>query len=290
VRAAYAALALGIVGGIWLATTVLSTGGDRPATVAEALGVEPPGQALDRRRAEATAALVARCMADHGLRWTPVVEPPPAVPDPDLRPVEWAGRWGFGASTMVGRQASVTAGDPNLAAIAGLPAVKRAAYLRALHGDGSAPGCLTTASKTVYGLRDRLLAPLRSDLQALDALIAASPAATRALAAWRTCVGPVATGLTPDRRTLPGALLERFVDRTTAVGPGIAGVVGLAALQADERRVATAVARCELAVLEERSRVASVHEAAFVEEHRDALASIGAAIRAAEAALPTLPP
>jgi hypothetical protein len=290
VRAAYAALALGIVGGIWLATSVLSTGVDRPATVAEALGVEPPGPALDRRRAEATAALVTRCMADHGLRWTPVVEQPLAVPDPDLGPVEWAGWWGFGASTMIGPPAGRPEADPNMAAVAGLPAAERAAYLRALHGDGSAPGCLTTASESVHGLRDRLLAPLRPDLLALDARIGADPAAAQALAAWRRCVGPVAPGLTPDRRTLPGALLERFVGRTTTMGPGIPGVVGLAALQADERRVAAAVARCELAFIEDRSRVAVAHEAAFVEEHRDALAAIGAAIRAAEAALPTLPP
>jgi hypothetical protein len=290
VRAAYAALGLGIAGGIWLATTVLSTGVDRPVTVAEALGVEPAGPALDRRRAEATAALAASCMADRGLRWTPVVEPLPAVPDPDLGPIEWAGRWGFGASTMVGRPAAVTTADPNLVAIAGLPAVERAAYLRALHGGGWAPGCLTAASETVYGLRDRLLAAVKSDLQALDARIAADPAAARALAAWRICVGPLAPGLTPDRRTLSGALLERFVGRTAAIGAGIAGLIGLTALQADERRVATAVARCELAFIEDRSRVASAHEAAFVGRHREALASIGAAIRAAEAALPTLPP
>jgi hypothetical protein len=180
--------------------------------------------------------------------------------------------------------------DPNMAAVARLPAAERAAYVRALHGDGSAPGCLTTASESVYGLRDRLLSPLTPDLLALDARIGADPAAARALAAWRSCIGPVAPGLTPDRRTLPGALLERFVGRTTTMGPGIPGVVGLAALQADERRVAAAVARCELAFIEDRSRVAVAHEAAFVEEHRDALAAIGAAIRAAEAALPTLPP
>ena len=289
-RAAYVALVLGIAGGVVLATAVLSTGVDRPATVADALGVEPPGPALDRHRAEAIAVLVARCMASRGLRWTPLPEPLPSVPDPDLGPIEWAGRWGFGASTTLGRPDTSPAPDPNLAALAGAPPVERAIYLRALYGDESSPGCQATASASVYGLRDRLLAPLRPDLEVLDARIAADPAAVRAVADWRTCVEPVAAGLIADRRTLPVALVERFAGRVAAVAPGIAGVIGLAALQAHERRVATTVARCEDAFTADRARAAAPHEAAFVDQHRDRLASIGAAIRAAEAALPTLPP
>jgi hypothetical protein len=291
VRAAYAALILGIAGGIWLATTVLPDAAvARPATVADALAIEPPGPALDRRRAEATAVLVAACMAGHGMPWEPVPEPPPAVPDPDLSPVDWARRWGFGVSTMIGRPEQDPARDPNLASIAAAPPDERDAYRRALLGDASSPGCHATASTSVYGLRDRLLAPLRMSLQALDARIAADPAAARAVAGWRTCVGPVAADLAADRRTLPGALLERFASRSAAIGRGIGGLVGLAALQADERRVATVLARCEVEFTEARAVAAARHEAAFVDERRDTLASIGAAIRAAESALPTMPP
>jgi hypothetical protein len=291
VRAAYAALILGIAGGVWLATAVLpDAAAARPATVADALGVEPGGPALDRRRAEAAAILVAACMASHGLRWTPVVEPPPALPDPHLGPVAWARRWGFGVTTMVDRPKPTPARDPNMTSVAEAQPDERAAYLRALHGDGSSPGCQATESASVYGLRDRLLAPLRSALQALDARIAADPAAARVEAAWRTCVGPVVAGLAADRHTLPGTLLRRFTGRSAAVGLGIGGVVGLAALQADERRVATAVARCEVEFTEARAVAAAPHEAAFVDEHRDTLASVGAAIRAAESALPTMPP
>jgi hypothetical protein len=291
VRAAYAALVLGIAGGVWLATTVLPHAAvDRPATVAEALDVEPAGPALDRRRAEATAVLVAACMAGHGLRWEPIPEPPPAMPDPDLGPIDWARRWGFGVSTMVGWPEGTVARDPNLASVAAAPQGERDAYLRALHGDASSSGCHATASTSVYGLRDRLLAPLRPALLALDARIAADPAAARVVAAWRTCVGPAAAGLAADRRTLPGALLERFAARSAAIGRGIGAVIGLAVLQTDERRVATAVARCEIQFTEARGVAAARHEAAFVDEHRDTLASIGAAIRAAESALPTMPP
>jgi hypothetical protein len=291
VRAAYAALILGITGGIWLATMVLPDAAvHRPATVADALAVDPAGPALDRRRAEATAVLVAACMAGHGMRWEPIPEPPPAMPDPDLGPIDWARRWGFGVSTMVELPEQIVGRDPNLASVAAVPQDERDAYLRALHGDASAAGCQATASASVYGLRDRLLAPLRPALQALDARIAADPAAARVVAAWRTCVGPVAAGLAADRRTLPAALLQRFAGRAAAIGRGIGGLVGLAALQADERRVATAVASCEVEFTEARAAAAAQHEAAFVDEHRDTLVSIGAAIRSAESALPTMPP
>jgi hypothetical protein len=49
-------------------------------------------------------------------------------------------------------------------------------------------------------------------------------------------------------------------------------------------------AGCTTAAAESEESAAAQHEAAFVAEHRAALDSVGAAIRAAEAALPTLPP
>jgi hypothetical protein len=67
-------------------------------------------------------------------------------------------------------------------------------------------------------------------------------------------------------------------------------MAGLFALQTDERRVAAILAGCEAAFARIREPVAAPFEAAFVAHHRDALASVGAAIRDAEAALPTLPP
>ena len=60
-------------------------------------------------------------------------------------------------------------------------------------------------------------------------------------------------------------------------------------LQAEERRVATALAVCELAYARGRSLVAVVHETAFVLAHGPALEAAGAAIRAAEAAYPPDP-
>jgi hypothetical protein len=291
VRAALAAILLGVVGGIGLATVVLSDADERPVTVAAALGLDDD-PALDDRRAQAVAVLIADCMRQRGLRWTAVPEPAPPIPDAELDPVAWARRWGFGLSTMVGTQVPPAPADANAAPIEASevsdPAV-REAYRLALHGAAGSPGCHATATDAVFGARDRLLAPLRPALEALDARIATDPETQRAAAAWRTCVRPITAGLDADRRSLPGALLERYDARVSGLS-GVRSIAGLAALQADERRVATVVAECERAFAAARASAAARHEADFVAEHGTALSSIGAAIRAGEAALPTLPP
>jgi hypothetical protein len=289
VRAAFAVILLGLSGGIGLATAVLSEAGDRPTTVAAALGLDRADPALDARRAEAVAVLIAECMRRRGLHWAAVAEPVLAVPDENLDPVDWARRWGFGVSTMVGNRPDAALLDPNVAAMEANDPSVREAYRGALHGKDGSPGCHPAATDAVFGARDRLLAPLRPALDALDARIAGDPTTQRAAASWRTCVGPVTAGLAADRRSLAAALLERYDAQVRRLA-GLRSVAGLATLQAEERRVATVVAECELAFATARASAAARHEAAFIAEHRAALASIGAAIRAAEAGLPTLPP
>jgi hypothetical protein len=285
VRAAYLALAIGLVGGLGLATAVLSEAADRPTTVAAALGLKNDA-ALDERRSQAVAVLTTACMRRLGLEWAPAVDPMPTVPDADLDPVAWADRWGFGISTAVAQASSPPQTDANLLAVAAMPAAAESVYRIALHGTSDRPGCHETASATVYGLRDRLLAPLRSALDGLEAEIASDPAALRALAAWHECVAAVSGGATIDRRSLPGAVVQRFIGRMSAVRDAR----DLGALQAEERRVAGVLARCEARYVDAKAAAAAPHEGAFLARHREALQAIGAAIRAAEAALPTLPP
>ncbi len=285
-RAAYAALTLGLLAGLWLATTVLSSAGNRPTTVEAALGLGAATAELDARRATAVAVLTATCMRSLGLTWQPVPEPPPDIPDPDLGPVAWADRWGFGVSTITARPAG-SIHDPNLDAITSMPEVRRSRYRAALRGSPGQPGCQETARESVYGLRDRLLRPLRAELEALEAAVTADPGLGRAVADWRGCVGRVADGLPVDRRSLPSALLQRFAARAAAEEPSSPR---LRDIQEDERRVAGVLARCEATYADARTRIAARHEAAFVARNEAALSAVGAAIRTAEAALPTLPP
>jgi hypothetical protein len=97
----------------------------------------------------------------------------------------------------------------------------------------------------------------------------------------------VSGGLPLDRRSLPGALVARFAARTAGMEPGSPR---LGAIQEDERRVAGVLARCEATYVDARTLIAARYEAAFVASHETALRAVGAAIRTAEAALPTLPP
>jgi hypothetical protein len=286
VRAAYGGLTLGLVAGLWLATTMLSSAVNRPTTVEAALGLGAATAEEDARRAAAVAVLTATCMRSLGLTWQPVPEPPPDIPDPDLGPVAWADRWGFGVSSIPARPAG-SADDPNLDAMATMPEALRSRYRAALRGSAGRPGCQETARESVYGLRDRLLRPLRAELEALEASVAADPGLGRAVAVWRGCVGRVADGLPVDRRSLPSALLQRFAARTASVE---AGSPRLRDIQQDERRVAGVLARCEETYEDTRTLIAARYEAAFVARHEAAISAVGAAIRTAEAALPTLPP
>jgi hypothetical protein len=280
-------LLLALIGGLGLAAAVVWGGPTRSTTVAELLGLEPAGAELDARRANAVAALIADCMARLGLSWRPVAEPGPDIPDPALDPVAWADRWGFGVSTTADRPLPPGVADPNLSTLASLPPTAQRDYRLALHGSPGHHGCHEVATERVYGLRDRLLQPIRADLDGLDADIDADPGTAKALATWRGCVAEVSSGLTIDRRTLPGALMERFANGTAAIS---GGRVALRALQTEERRVAGVIARCEVAYGAVRRQVAARNEVRFLATHQEALVRIGAAIRAAEAALPTLPP
>lgn len=180
------------------------------------------------------------------------------------------------------------------AIIAGLAPADRPRFRVALYGDGMGTvGCQGEAADAVFGLRTRLLAPLRAALTRIERAIEADPALDDARQRFADCatrsLGPM--GATPgapthDRGALPAWILDWFGTRLPAV---MGSARALADLQHLERRTATAVARCELRFAHDRTIVARPHETAFVDRYGRVLAGIGAAIRAAEAAYPPAP-
>lgn len=292
-RAAYTVVALAAIGSVLVGAVVVSATAPPPSTVRAALGLDgPDAPGLAERQARAVASATAACMERAGLTYVAVPDPPPTIPDPTLEPVAWAERWGFGVSTSVGTAGATAVADPNAAHAASLAGAAADAYRTALFGRDGAGGCHGSANAAVHGLRERLLAPLRSELLALEAAIEADPGLVAARAAWRACVARATASLalapsllTRDR--LPSSLLEAFERRArSAAGDPRA----LAGVQGQERRVAAAVARCEGRFAEDRSIVARPHEARFLRQHGTALRRIGRAIRDAEAALPGVPP
>jgi hypothetical protein len=132
------------------------------------------------------------------------------------------------------------------------------------------------------------LAPLDDDLAAMRRAIAGDPAGFVAVQAWGRCAA--AAGIdTADRATTVQALMRRLVadlDRIIASGSRTA----LTVLQAEERRLATALARCEKAYASTMTLVRDPYERRFVVEHRAELDRIREAFERGEMSWPTLPP
>lgn len=285
-------VALAVIGSTVLATAVVGATTPPPRTVRAALGLDdtdPSG--LTIRQASAVARRTAACMAAHRLPYVAAPEPPPAIPDPDLDPIAWAGRWGFGVATSVGLTVAPVL-DPNATYAAALGPTDRARYRRVLFGVDGRGGCHGAATTGVYGLRDRALAPLRTAFDALARAIDSDPAMRALRGAWRTCASAATAGLgiaaadhTRDR--LPSVLIEAFAAqaRSTPSHPG-----SLEELRQVERAVAAGIARCESVFIDGREVVAGPHEARFVRAHQAELARIGRTIRDAESALPPAPP
>jgi hypothetical protein len=253
-------------------------------TVQAALGFAAD-PTLDARRAAAVAATIARCMADRGWRYDPVVEPLPDIVDADLDPVAWAERWGLGVSTATRRPIPPPWTDPNLARMAAAPPGRRRAFLDDLVGRPGRDGCQPSAVDRVYGLRPRVLRPLREAFVALEREIAADPDLVAAEDAWSRCAPRIGGDAPRTRVGYAARAVTWFTDRLGAS----ADATELVALRVHERRFAVSLARCDAAYAAARRLVAARHEAPFVARHRARLSALGAAIRRVEAGYPTEP-
>ena len=239
--------------------------------------------------------LVARCMqrarASRGSRGSSHRRPSPT---PISSRSTWAERWGFGVSTDVGRLPQArAASDPNRIGLASLPLADRTAI--------TATPCTGRARVdrvSAVSERRRLSACASVCCHRCDPRSPISmpgspriPARLGALDAWRACVASVAGGVVARPAAFAAdALIERFDARPRARTTP-ASMAGWWRCRPTSGDVAAIVAGCEAAYASDaRAGGRAASKRRFVGDHARRSAAIGAAIRAAEAALPTLPP
>jgi len=268
-----------------------------PRTIAEATGgqVEPSrASSLDRRRAVAVAQLTARCMLARGLPYATGPEDAPGIPDPDLGPVAWADRWGFGLSTSVdGPDIADAPPDevPGGMQAPGPPSGARARIAAALYGSDAVTGCLPLADLAVYGQMDRLLSPLAGDLATLRATERADPRSIAAARKRGDCLRSAGLDATDTASARAMAAIGARLDglMTSGAPDDPTALQALQALQADERHIAGVIARCDVAFVDAARPAIVDAEVVFVRDHLDALLAIRIARQLAEANLPPEP-
>jgi hypothetical protein len=256
--------------------------GRRPVGLADYLGWRD-AQTAERaaREARVVQDRIAACMAALGLPYREFVDPPPAIPDAELGPREWAAKWGFGVSNSIGvLNAMPPATDPNLAYVDSLAPNDQGAYRVALFGSSGRPGCNDQANAAVYGRHDRLLAGLAGDLADLETRIAADPRSVEADAGWMACLS--SASFRPSSRGRFGQeaidLLTRRLEAIMGPPPGDPGFdrSTLEALQTFEIELAVRGFDCDEQVRAIGEAVRLEYEARFVEDHRAALDDIKA--------------
>lgn len=238
-----------------------------------AMSAEQSG-ALRRRELEVVQALVAQCMSSHDMKYVPYLEARNEPPDAELSPLEWAKVWGFGISTAAQLSAQESQPDPNMTYLASLPGPQGQAYRLALFGTatGVTPGCMAEANSAVYRRRERALGDLYPQLAHLAELAARDPRVISAGEEWLACV----SGRVDLRAASAAAMLEYLRLSITAelerIGPvtkpiSEADASALRELQEKERKVAIAVAECDVPRVATADLVLAEYQSAFIREH-----------------------
>jgi hypothetical protein len=256
--------------------------GRRPVGLAAYLGWrDARTPELAAREARVVQHRIAACMGTLGLPYREFVDPPPAIPDADLGPREWAAKWGFGVSTSVGFvNAMPPATDPNLAYIDSLVPSDRETYRAALFGSATKPGCNGQANALVYGRHDRLLAGLAPDLARLEDQVVGDARSVEADAGWMACIATESFRPSGRRRFGQEAidLLTRRLEAIMGPPPGDPDVdrSALAGLQTFEIKLALRGIDCDEQVRAVTEAVRLEAESRFVDAHRAALDDIKA--------------
>jgi hypothetical protein len=264
---------------------------DGQAPVEEQLGLEQEGILQRQGKAEN---LIHDCMKAQGFEYTPVdpqAQRAAIVGQADMSEEDFNKQFGYGITTLYGKEQTVDASNPNVEYRNSLSAADKAAYDQALYGeDPSATfgqaldtgdysrlgGCTKQAAEAVFG-GAAVIQSLQEKLDELDSSILQDGRMVKAVQAWSKCMGDAGFPDLAEQDQVDSTLtakLEAIVGPPDAPDPTY-DQAALTALQAEEVSMVAADITCEkdhISSVEEKVR--AEYEATFREQNADLLKQV----------------
>jgi len=264
-----------------------SNNGDQKP-VEEQLGLEQDGILERQGKAEN---IIRDCMKAQGFDYIPVdpqAQRAALVGQAGMSEEDFNKQFGYGITTLYGKEQTVDAANPNIGIRNGLSDADKAAYDHALYGDDTSAtfgqaldtgdysrlgGCTKEAAEKVFG-GVAVFQSLQEKLDDLDNSILEDDRMVKAVQAWSKCMGDAGfSGLTEQDQvdsTLT-AKLEAIVGPPDAPDPNY-DKAALTALQAEEVAMVAADIKCEkdhISSVEEKVR--AEYESTFREQNASLL-------------------
>jgi len=267
-----------------------SNNGDQ-VPVEEQLGLEQDGILQRQGKAEN---VIRDCMKAQGFDYIPVdpqAQRAAIVGQAGLSEEDFNKQYGYGITTLYGKEQTVDAANPNIAVRNGLSDADKAAYDHALYGDDISAtfgqaldtgdysrlgGCTKTAAEKVFG-GAAVIQSLQQKLDDLDSSILEDDRMVKAVKAWSKCMGDAGFPDLAEQDQVDSTLtakLEAIVGPPDAPDPNY-DKAALTALQAEEVSMVAADIKCEkdhISSVEEKVR--AEYESTFREQNASLLSQV----------------
>jgi hypothetical protein len=267
-----------------------SNNGDQKP-VEEQLGLEQDGILERQGKAEN---VIRDCMKAQGFDYIPVdpqAQRAALVGQAGMSEEDFNKQYGYGITTLYGKEQTVDAANPNIAIRNGLSDADKAAYDHALYGDDTSAtfgqaldtgdysrlgGCTKEAAEKVFG-GVAVFQSLQEKLDELDNSILEDGRMVKAVQAWSKCMGDAGFPDLTEQDQVDSTLtakLEAIVGPPDAPDPNY-DKTALTALQAEEVSMVAADIKCEkdhISSVEEKVR--AEYESTFREQNASLLSQV----------------
>jgi hypothetical protein len=261
------------------------------APVEEQLGLEQEGILQRQGHAEN---LIRDCMKAQGFDYTPAdpqAQRAALVGQADMSEEDFNKQYGYGITTLYGKEQEADASDPNVKYRDTLSDADKAAYDHALYGDDTSAtfgqaldtgdysrlgGCTKQAVEAVFG-GVTVFQSLQEKLDDLDNSILQDGRMVKAVQAWSKCMGDAGFPDLTEQDQVDSTLhakLEAIVGPPDSPNPDY-DQAALKALQAEEVSMVAADLKCEkdhISAVEEKVR--AEYESTFREQNAELLKQV----------------